>query len=115
LPKIIRYKSGAQRAVQLFGRRLPAAPATDEGDKILYIFDGGVLTTDDLARITFTDGEACEVQHVDPAQLDELMPARLARRLRVALNARRDNRTIYAEHGDEVPALARADAPSESS
>jgi 8-oxo-dGTP pyrophosphatase MutT (NUDIX family) len=79
------------------------APAEHEGDKILYVFDGGSLTDDDVRRIVFEDGEITEFRYVEPAGLDDLVPARLARRLHTALVARQAGRTIYAEHGNEVP------------
>jgi ADP-ribose pyrophosphatase YjhB (NUDIX family) len=78
------------------------APADDEGDKVLYVFDGGTLSADDLDQVAFTDGEASQLQHVAPAQLHVVTPLRLVRRLHTALNAKRENRTVYAEHGDEV-------------
>jgi 8-oxo-dGTP diphosphatase len=79
------------------------APAEREGDKILYIFDGGTLDDDDLTRIAFEDGEIAEYRYVGPRDLDNLVPARLTRRLHLALAARRENRAIYAEHGAAVP------------
>jgi 8-oxo-dGTP pyrophosphatase MutT (NUDIX family) len=78
------------------------APAEHEGDKILYVFDGGTLTDADIRRIAFEDGEITEFRYVEPAGLHDLVPSRLVRRLRTALLARRTGRTIYAEHGDEV-------------
>lgn len=81
------------------------APADNEGDKILYIFDGGTLTTEDLDRAWFLDGEIAEHRHIDPADLDQFTPARLTKRLRTALIAKKDRRTVYAEHGQEPPQL----------
>jgi 8-oxo-dGTP diphosphatase len=87
------------------------APAEYEGDKILYVFDGGGLTDDDLRRIAFEDGEITEFRYVEPSHLEDLAPDRLARRLRTAIVAKRDGRTIYAEHGQEVPALGAPVTP----
>ena len=81
------------------------APTEYEGDKILYVFDGGSLTDDDRRRIAFEDGEITEFRYVDPADLDDLVPARLGRRLRTALMAKRGGRTLYAEHGQQIPAM----------
>jgi 8-oxo-dGTP diphosphatase len=78
------------------------APADGEGDKILLIFDGGSLSDEQLSGITFLDGELAELRFVDPAELDGYTPARLARRIRTALTAKNEKRTIYAEHGDEA-------------
>jgi 8-oxo-dGTP pyrophosphatase MutT (NUDIX family) len=79
------------------------APADNEGDKILYIFDGGTLDDDDLSRIAFEDGEIAEFRHVGPTDLAELVPARLARRIHTAVAALNGGRTVYAEHGQQVP------------
>jgi 8-oxo-dGTP pyrophosphatase MutT (NUDIX family) len=78
------------------------APAEREGDKILYVFDGGTLSDADVRRIAFEDGEITEFRYVEPAGLGHLVPGRLARLLGTALLARRTGRTIYAEHGQEV-------------
>lgn len=79
------------------------APADGEGDKILYIFDGGALDDDDLTRIAFEDGEIAEFRYVALSDLDDLVPARLARRLRTAMAAKSEGRAMYAEHGQEAP------------
>jgi 8-oxo-dGTP pyrophosphatase MutT (NUDIX family) len=79
------------------------APADREGDKILYIFDGGTLDDDDLTRIAFEDGEIAEFRYVALSDLAELVPARLARRIHTAVGALHSGRTVYAEHGQEVP------------
>jgi 8-oxo-dGTP pyrophosphatase MutT (NUDIX family) len=79
------------------------APADHEGDKILYIFDGGALNDDDLAQIAFEDGEITEFRYVAQTDLAELVPDRLARRIHIAVTALRAGRAVYAEHGQEVP------------
>lgn len=75
------------------------APRDDEGEKMLFVFDGGRLTTDQLERIVFADGEISEWRFVDDATLDVLTIPRLARRLRATLAARRLARTAYLEQG----------------
>lgn len=79
------------------------APADREGDKILYIFDGGTLDDNDLTRIAFEDGEIAEFRYVAMTDLAELVPARLARRVHTAVAAMNAGRAVYAEHGKEVP------------
>jgi 8-oxo-dGTP pyrophosphatase MutT (NUDIX family) len=79
------------------------APAENEGDKVLYVFDGGSLSEDDLRRIVFEDGEIAEYRYVEPSGLEILVPARLARRLHIAVVAKKSGRTIYTEHGEELP------------
>ncbi|WP_345628364.1 NUDIX hydrolase [Rugosimonospora acidiphila] len=79
------------------------APLESEGDKIAFVFDGDPLSDDDLRRIVFEDGEITEFRYVAPAELDDLVPSRLARRLHMAVAAKRNGRMTYAEHGEEVP------------
>lgn len=79
------------------------APADHEGDKILYIFDGGALNDDALAQIAFEDGEITEFRYVRQTDLAELVPDRLARRIHIAVTALQAGRAVYAEHGQEVP------------
>jgi ADP-ribose pyrophosphatase YjhB (NUDIX family) len=78
------------------------APAKGEGDKILFVFDGGILPDGALETATFADGEISDARLVAPRKFDDYLPDRLARRLRLALQAREQHRTIYAEHGTEV-------------
>ncbi len=84
------------------------APTEGEGDKILYIFDAGSLTDKELKTVVFGDGEIAEARFVDPNDLDGMTLPRLTRRLCTAIDARRDTRTVYAEHGDEVPGQSPA-------
>jgi 8-oxo-dGTP pyrophosphatase MutT (NUDIX family) len=79
------------------------APVDHEGDKILYIFDGGTLDDDYLTQIAFQDGEIAEFRYVALTDLADLAPARLVRRVQTAVAALSAGRTVYAEHGQEVP------------
>jgi 8-oxo-dGTP pyrophosphatase MutT (NUDIX family) len=72
------------------------APHPDEGDKLLVIFRGGVLTADDVAAFQLKADEIVEAKFFDVAELGQLMPNRLARR--VAQAAAEDHST-YLEHG----------------
>lgn len=71
------------------------APHPTQGDKLLFVFDGGPLTDADLATIRFVDGEITAWRFVPPADLDDYTVARLARRLRAAT----PGETRYLEHG----------------
>ncbi len=75
------------------------APRADEGDKVLFIFDGGHLNPSQLAAIAFRDGEIKEWAFVDDDQLDDLTIPRLARRIRATMQARRQMRPTYLEQG----------------
>ncbi|MDG4807358.1 NUDIX hydrolase [Micromonospora sp. WMMD1120] len=75
------------------------APAEHEGDKLLFIFDGGSLDTEQERNIHFTDGELTEWRYVSAESLDQHGPPRLARRIRTAIAARNKGLSVYAEHG----------------
>ena len=79
------------------------APHPDEGDKILFLFDGGQLTIDQLNGIHFRDGEIREFAFVEDKNLDELTIPRLARRIRATMQARHQTKPAYLE-GGVIPA-----------
>jgi 8-oxo-dGTP pyrophosphatase MutT (NUDIX family) len=79
------------------------APTDKDGDSILYIFDGGTLTDDDLSSIAFLDGELDEYQYLCQSDINGLAPPRLARRIYTALDAKHRGHAIYAEHGRATP------------
>jgi len=72
------------------------APHPAEGDKLLVIFRGRTLTAADVAQLHLNTDEITEARFFAVDQLNDLMPARLARR--VAEAAQRDAGT-YLEHG----------------
>lgn len=78
------------------------APMDGAGDRILFIF-AGTLTNDDLRRITYADGELSKFRFIDLVELGVFTLPRLARRIRTAITAKNDGRTVYAEHGNKVP------------
>lgn len=98
----IREELGVEPAIDAQIFVVDWAPAEAEGDKVLFVFDGGVVDEDTLNRVAFTDGEITELRFVDPADLDRFVPARLVRRIASATSARNLGRAVYAEHG--VPA-----------
>lgn len=71
------------------------APHPDEGDKLLFIFDGGQVELE-TSRLTLEKDEIDRVQYVDLATADDRMPARLLERLRSAQQGADDP---YLEHG----------------
>ncbi|NUW42932.1 NUDIX domain-containing protein [Nonomuraea rhodomycinica] len=80
------------------------APHPEQGDKILFVFDGGELDAETLKRITFADREVSAYAFHPADELDELLIERLARRVRAALTAWELGETIYLEHGRAVAA-----------
>lgn len=77
------------------------APLEGEGDKLLFVFDGGLLPPNSLASVRLQDGELSELKFMPPAEIDQCSPARLVRRIHTALKAQRLGQPAYAEHGDE--------------
>lgn len=78
------------------------APHPDEGDKMLFIFDGGRLTAEQLAAVRFVDGEIAEWAYADDARIDDVAVPRLARRIKAALDAREQLQTLYLQDGKPV-------------
>ncbi|MFF5054017.1 NUDIX domain-containing protein [Micromonospora sp. NPDC000663] len=78
------------------------APVEHEGDKLLFIFDGGSLGAEQERDIRFADGELTEWRYVSAESLEEHSPPRLARRIRTAIAARNNGVSVYAEHGSAI-------------
>ncbi|MFC0039366.1 NUDIX domain-containing protein [Actinomadura rayongensis] len=83
------------------GRLLVAdwAPNETEGDKLLFLFDGGVLAHEHLTSIKPDPAEIVGYEFHDVAQIDKLTIPRLAWRLTQAHTARHTNTVRYLEHG----------------
>jgi len=75
------------------------APAPDQGDKVLFVFDGGELAAEYRDRIELDPGEIADCAFHDVAAIGPLVVDRLARRIVAAVEARSGNRTAYLEHG----------------
>lgn len=77
------------------------APSAREGDKVLFVFDGGVLGSSELATVKLDATELASYEFVNLATMIDRTIPRLARRLTAALDARRCGQTIYLEHGTQ--------------
>jgi ADP-ribose pyrophosphatase YjhB (NUDIX family) len=86
------------------------APHPAEGDKLLFVFDGGLLLPQDEDQPRPDGDEIGEARFWSAAALSQLMPARLARRVQLAVEclASPEQAAIYAEHG--APATQRLDS-----
>ena len=74
--------------------------ATEERlDALIFVFDGGVLDADDIARIRLPPTELEAWQFVPPPKLPVLLLPRMARRLKCALDALEAGETWYLEDG----------------
>ncbi|MFC9975795.1 NUDIX domain-containing protein [Spirillospora sp. NPDC127200] len=76
------------------------APDQTEGDKVLFLFDGGTLTPEHLGGIRPAPAELTSYGFHDVARVHELTIARLARRIVHGHEARADGSTRYLEHGE---------------
>ncbi|HEX2177419.1 MAG TPA: NUDIX hydrolase [Nocardioidaceae bacterium] len=75
------------------------APSQAEGDKILFIFDGGEMDSQLTDQVVLPAEELSEWRFHSEADLESALIPRLARRLIAALEAKRGTRTTYLEHG----------------
>ncbi|MGQ5635223.1 MULTISPECIES: NUDIX domain-containing protein [unclassified Streptomyces] len=75
------------------------APNEAEGDKVLYLFDGGQISQEDLAAITLQPEELKSFEFVSPEQVSERTIPRLARRILAAAETRNEAAPAYLEHG----------------
>lgn len=78
------------------------APNPSEGDKALFVFDGGVLDTDWLSQITLAPDELKGYVFHEVGSVPEVTIARLARRISEAVRARGKGSTAYLENGQAI-------------
>ncbi|WP_432587536.1 NUDIX hydrolase [Streptomyces sp. HD1123-B1] len=76
------------------------APNEAEGDKVLYLFDGGELSPEATASFKLASDELLAAEFHATEDLDQLLIPRLARRLKQAVVARTEGRPMYLEHGE---------------
>ncbi|MCX5377572.1 NUDIX hydrolase [Streptomyces sp. NBC_00091] len=75
------------------------APSAGEGDKVLYLFDGGHLDGDHRQQIALQADELRGYDFHRAEQVPELTIPRLARRIAAGIEARTSGLTAYLEHG----------------
>lgn len=75
------------------------APSDLEGDKVLFVFDGGTLTSRDVQAIVLASGEISGFDFVAAKDVASRLIARLDRRVARAIDARQQLRPAYLEHG----------------
>lgn len=75
------------------------APHPEQGDRVLFVFDGGVLTPGDVAAIRLQADELASYAFLPPEEAFDLLIPRLERRMRAAALALADGGTAYLEHG----------------
>lgn len=83
------------------------APNDAEGDKVLYLFDGGQLTPEAQAGVTLQADELKSFAFVAPDEVSDRTIPRLARRILAAIEARSSGAApIYLEHGQQPNGVA---------
>jgi 8-oxo-dGTP diphosphatase len=75
------------------------APHPAEGDKLLFVFDGGVLASEQVTGIRVDGTEISEFTFRSPGELSGMLIPRLARRVHAAIGARAAGQVAYLEHG----------------
>jgi len=76
------------------------APHPTQGDRVLFVFDGGTLTPSEIAALRLQAEELRSYAFLSPDEaFDQLIP-RLERRMRAAVRAQEQGRTVYLEHGN---------------
>lgn len=79
------------------------APAPSEGDKILFVFDGGRLTTEQEANIKLPADELKSFAYQPLPRIEAITPARLSRRI---LQAAQAKTTLFLESGSPLNSKA---------
>ena len=78
------------------------APNPSEGDKQLFVFDGGVLDQKWVDQLVLDPGELAGYEFHDVASTEKVAIPRLARRIIQGARARREGTTLYLENGEVV-------------
>ncbi len=73
----------------------------DKGDALHWIFDGGVVTEQDLGTIVLQENEISEWKFVDANELGTYLKSKAQKRLEAAFHALASNETAYLEETEE--------------
>lgn len=79
------------------------APGLGDGDKVLFIFDGGQLTDEQHAAIQLQADELSEYAYLDLELIAERTIPRLHRRIAEAYRSQSSSHPVYLEHGQPMP------------
>jgi ADP-ribose pyrophosphatase YjhB (NUDIX family) len=75
------------------------APHPTQGDRVLFVFDGGTLTADEVAAIRLQAEELKSYAFLPPDEAFHQLIPRHERRKRAAVRAQEEGRSVYLEHG----------------
>ncbi|MGH3428686.1 MAG: NUDIX domain-containing protein, partial [Mycobacteriales bacterium] len=73
------------------------APHPQQGDKMLFVFNGGQLSPQQHTQIRLQASELSEYRYVNEFEIPDMTIPRLARRISQALQARVKGETTYLE------------------
>ena len=80
------------------------APHPAEGDKLLFVFDGGRIDPTTISGLTLQQSEIVEVRLWPADEIAAVTPERLTRRILLAMRAVREHHyATYSEHGHPSP------------
>jgi ADP-ribose pyrophosphatase YjhB (NUDIX family) len=79
---------------------VPSRPERPEG--LIVVYDGGVLSPEEVGEITLRDGELAGYEFVDPAGVGERVTPLLARRIAACLDAVAAGTVASLENGTPV-------------
>ncbi|MFG1711184.1 NUDIX domain-containing protein [Nonomuraea sp. M3C6] len=71
-------------------------------DSLMFIFDGGIRSHQQLSQLKIVDPELCSLRLANPAELSELLRPYVWRRVRAALYALPARLTVYCENGHSL-------------
>ncbi|MGC4786313.1 NUDIX domain-containing protein [Micromonospora sp. DT178] len=77
------------------------APSPPWDGGLMFLFDGGVLSGEQVAAMRLRREELDRFEFVEPAALGQVLIPRLARRITEALSARNGARAVYLEDGSQ--------------
>lgn len=71
-----------------------------KGERVLFVFDGGLLGARVVEKIRLPAEELASYRFVPPAEIGEWLPLRLVRRVTAAVAAKADGTIHYLEHAE---------------
>ncbi len=71
-------------------------------ESLMFVFDGGVLSDDDIAQIRLQESELLGYQFFAPDELPDALQPVLARRIRMAVLQRDMNGAVYLENQEVI-------------
>ncbi|MBL8030153.1 MAG: NUDIX hydrolase [Candidatus Doudnabacteria bacterium] len=76
--------------------------SSKEGEAVQFLFDGGTLTEEDIAKIVIQESELLGFKFVKENELEAHLNTNLKSRVKKSINAIRKNISIYLENGEYV-------------